>query len=689
MFVAFRAALLALAISLMGAFTAPGLPAQETPRRAITFKDLISMNRLSDPQISPDGRWIVYSVATPDLEANKLTHNIWIISASGGEPRQLTRSGSDSRPRWSPDGKRLAFLSSRDGAQQVYTIWLEGGEASKLTSLSTGADNELWSPDGNSIAFVSRVYPDCTDDACNSARDAEKEKNKVKARVYDRLLFRHWTEWWDGKRSHLFIMAVNGGKPKDLTAGADYDVPPFNMGEPGAIAFSPNGSELCFVANTDKDAALSTNGDLFVVASNGSAQPARITTNPGNDWAPVYSPDGRWIAYRSQATPGYESDRWRLMLYDRKSAKHTNLADNFDQSVEELAWTADSEAIYFLSGSKAEMPLYAMPISGAKSPTPVIPGGFNAEFDVSRDGKLLAFMRTSLTMPAELFVANGDGTDMRQLTHQNGALLAQLELPAAEPFWFSGADDAQVEGLLVRPPNFDEKKKYPMLLLIHGGPQGAWDDNWGYRWNPQVMAAPGYVVVMINPRGSFGYGQKFTAEISKDWGGKVYEDLMKGTDAAIAKYSFIDSTRLAAAGGSYGGYMIDWIATHTGRFKCLISHAGPYDEVSMYGATEELWFQEWEFGGTPWSNPDLYRKWAPSEFAGELGKYKTPTLVIGGELDFRVPYNQDLEFFTALQRQGVPSKLVIFPDEGHWVLKPQNSQFWYKTFLDWLAQYLK
>jgi len=689
MIVAFRAALLALAIFLMAALAAPALPAQETPRRAITFKDLISMNRLSDPQISPDGRWIVYSVAAPDLEANKMTDNIWIVSAAGGEPRQLTRSGSDSRPRWSPDGKRLAFLSSRDGAQQVYTLWLEGGEASKLTSLSTGADNELWSPDGNSIAFVSSVYPDCTDDACNSARDAEKEKNKVKARVYDRLLYRHWTEWWDGKRSHLFIMAVNGGKPKDLTPRADYDVPPFNMGEPEAIAFAPDSSQLCFVANTDKDAALSTNGDLFVVASNGSAPPSRITTNPGNDWAPVYSPDGRWIAYRSQATAGYESDRWRLMLYDRRSAKHTNLAENFDQSVEELAWTADSQAVYFLSESKAEMPLYAMPISGAKSPTPVIPGGFNAEINVSRDGKLLAFMRTSLTMPAELFVANGDGTNMRQLTHQNGALLAQLELPAAEPFWFSGADDAQVEGLLVRPPNFDEKKKYPMLLLVHGGPQGAWDDMWGYRWNPEVMAAPGYVVVMINPRGSTGYGQKFTAEISKDWGGKVYEDLMKGTDAEIAKYSFIDGTRLAAAGGSYGGYMIDWMATHTGRFKCLISHAGPYDEVSMYGATEELWFEEWEFGGTPWSNPDLYKKWAPSEFAGELAKYKTPTLVIGGELDFRVPYNQDLEFFTALQRQGVPSKLVIFPDEGHWVLKPQNSQFWYKTFLDWLAQYLK
>lgn len=685
----FRMRRIAIVLGIAVTTAAPAARAQQDQRRAITFKDMISMNRVSDPQISPDGQWVAYTVATPDLDANKTTRNIWIVPVSGGAARQLTRGGSDMRARWSPDSRRLAFLSSRDGAQQVYTIWLEGGEASRLTSLSTGADNELWSPEGNMIAFVSSVYPDCRDDACNSARDSEKEKSKMKVRVYDRLLFRHWTEWWDGKRSHLFVVPAGGGKPKDLTEGADYDVPPFNLGEPEAIAFAPNGAELCFTANTDKDAALSTNGDLFVVPVNGSAQPARITTNPGNDWGPVYSPDGEWIAYRSQATAGYESDRWQLMIYNRKAAKHKSLTEKFDQSVDAIAWTRDSQGVYFLSESKAEMPLYAIPIEGAKEPITVIPNGFNAEFDVSHDGKLIAFTRSTLAMPAEIFVANGNGTDLRQLTHQNGALLSQLELPAAEPFWFAGADGTQVEALLLRPPNFDASKKYPLLLLIHGGPQGAWDDEWGYRWNPEVMAAPGYVVLMINPRGSTGYGQEFTAEISKDWGGKVYDDLMKGLDAAIAKYPFIDATRTAAAGGSYGGYMVDWIATHTGRFKCLISHAGPYDEVSMYGATEELWFMDWEFGGPPWSNPELYQKWSPSEFAGALSKYKTPTLVIGGEMDFRVPYNQDLEFFTALQRQGVPSKLVIFPDEGHWVLKPQNSQFWYKTFLDWLAQYLK
>jgi dipeptidyl aminopeptidase/acylaminoacyl peptidase len=662
--------------------------AQTPERRPITFKDLISMQRVSDPQISPDSQWIAYGVSTPDLDANHSVRNIWVAPTAGGAARQLTRGGSDQRARWSPDGTKIAFLSSRDGEQQVYTILLEGGEAIKLTSLSTGADNELWAPDGKSVAFISSVYADCKDDACNRARDAEKEKSKVKAHVYEKLLYRHWTEWSDGKRSHLFIVATTGGTPLDLTPGADYDVPPFNLGETEPIGFSPDSAEMCFTANTDKDAALSTNGDLFTVPLNGGSAPKRITTNPANDWGPIYSRNGKWIAYRAQMQPGEESDRWRLMLYDRKTAKQVNLTDKFDESVGAFEWLVDSTGLYFQSEEKAEMPIYVIEASGGKKQQPLIPDGYNAEFDLSRNGKLLAFTRTTLTMPAEVFVANGDGTNVHQITHQNGALLAQLALPTAEPFWFAGAENTQVEGLLVRPPDFDVSKKYPTLLLIHGGPQGAWEDAWGYRWNQQVMAAAGYVVVMINPRGSTGYGQKFTADISRDWGGKVYEDLMKGTDAAIAKYPFIDSTKLAAAGGSYGGYMVNWIATHTDRFKCLISHAGPYDMAAMY-ATEELWFDEWEFGGAPWASTEIYKKWSPSEYAAALGKFKTPTLVIGGELDFRVPYTQDLEFFSALQKQGVPSKLVIFPDEGHWVLKPQNSQLWYKTFLDWLGEYLK
>lgn len=661
----------------------------QTQKRAIQFDDLIAMHRVSDPQVSPDGKWVVYVVATPDMQANHSMSNIWIAPANGGEERQLTRSGSDSRPRWSPDGRQIAFLSSRDGAAQIYVMSVFGGEASRVTFLSTDVDNEIWSPDGKSMAFTSRVYPDCRNDACNKARDEAAAKNPVKAHIATRLLYRHWTDWADGKRSHLFVTAVTKGTPRDLAPGADYDVPPFNLGAPEAIAFSPDSAELCFTANTDKDEALSTNGDLFTVPVSGESGPKRITTNKGDDWGPAYSPDGKWIAYRSQMTAGYESDRWRLMLYTRSNGEHADLTANFDRNVESYEWSPDSRTIYFQAEDKAEMPIYSIPAAPGNSPKIVVADGFNAEFSLSADGRRLVFSRSSLTYPAEIFSASSDGTDVRQVTHQNAALLAPLELPAAEAFWFTGANNTKVEGLLVKPPHFDATKKYPMLLLVHGGPQGAWDDDWGYRWNPEVMAAPGYVVVMINPTGSTGYGQKFTDAIQSDWGGKPYVDLMDGVDYAIAHFPFIDSTRLAEAGGSYGGYMTDWIATHTGRFRCLISHAGPYDLVSMYGATEELWFVEHDLRGTPWSDPETYAKWSPSTYAAALGKFHTPMLVIDGELDFRVPYTQDLELFTALQRQGVPSRLIMFPNEGHWVLKPQNSKLWYHEFLDWLATYLK
>jgi dipeptidyl aminopeptidase/acylaminoacyl peptidase len=682
--------LAAAAVALCG--TAPSARAQ-SPKRTIAVDDLLAVHRLSDPQISPDGKWVAYSVATPDVPANHMAKTIWLVGIDGGAPRQLASAGE--RPRWSPDGSKIAFLSTANGASQIASITLGApGEPHAITSLPAGVDNELWSPDGNSIAFVSNVYPDCADQACDAQRDAEKANSKIHPRVYDRLLFRHWTAWWDGKRSHLFVIPAAGGTPKDLTPGADYDVPPFTLGGPEAIGFSPDSKELCFTANTDRDQATSTNGNLFTVPTDGSSAPAAITTNPGDDWGPVYSPDGKYIAYLAQMQAGYESDRWRLMLYSRADRKHINLTEKLDRSIGSFLWTPDSRNIYFQSEEHAEIPIFeisADPSIAASASAPavkaILKDAAYPDFQLSADGKTLVFTRGTLAAPAGLFASDATGGNVRELAQPNAPLLSQLDLAPAEPFWFAGAGGTKVEGLLLRPPNFDARKKYPMLLLIHGGPQGAWQDEWSYRWNPEVMAAPGYVVVMINPRGSTGYGSRFTEEITRDWGGKVYTDLMNGVDAAIAKYPFIDGSRLAAAGGSFGGFMIDWIATHSGRFKCLISHAGPYDTRSMY-ATEELWFQEWEYGGTPWEHPELYDKWSSEKFAGALGKFKTPTLVIGGELDF-IPYTQELEFFTALQRQGVPSKLLIFPDEGHWVLKPQNSQFWYHTFQDWLATYLK
>jgi dipeptidyl aminopeptidase/acylaminoacyl peptidase len=662
--------------------------AQDGAKHPITFTDLISMHRVAEPQVSPDGKWVAYTVATPDMEANRNASNIWVVATAGGAEIQLTRSGHDSSPVWSPDGKSIAFLSSRSGDSQVYLLSTDGGEAHPLTKLSTGADMVKWSPDGKTIAFTSSVYPDCKDDDCNSKRDAEKEKSKVKAHVAEHLLYRHWTHWTDGKRSHLFVVSADGsGAPRDLTAGANYDVPPDQRGGPDDINFSPDSKEICFTAVTDKVEAISTNGDLFLVPVAGG-EAKRITTNPAFDGNPVYSPDGKFIAYHAQLTAGYESDRWRVMLYDRQSGKNENLSEGFDRSAEELAWSPESKTIYFTAENETQKQVYAMATHAGALPKPIIADTYNAAISLSADGKTLAFERTSLTMPGEVFAAAGDGTNARQLTRQNDKLLAGLEMNAPETFWFEGAEKTKVQAMMIRPPNFDASRKYPLLVLLHGGPQTMWSNAWGYRWNAQIFSAAGYVTLMINRRGSTGYGQKFTDEIANDWGGKAYVDVMNGVDSTLKKYTFIDGTRMAAAGGSYGGYMADWIATHSGRFKAIVSHASTYDKVSMF-ATEELWFEEHDMQGTPWTNPETYKKWSPSTYASELGKFKTPTLVIAGERDYRVPYTQSLEFFSALQRQGVPSKLVVFPDEGHWILKPQNAQFWYKTFLDWMATYVK
>jgi len=680
------AKLVGVAVILAAGWAAP-LFAQPPMKHPITFDDMMKLHRVASPQISADGKWVAYAVSTPDMEANRNATNIWVVSAAGGGATQLTQSGHDSSPAWSPDGKTIAFLSSRDGNSQVYLLSMEGGEAKKLTTLSTGADLFRWSPDGKTIAFTSEVYLDCKDDACNQKRDEEAEKSKVKARIYDHLLYRHWDHWSEGKRSHLFLVPADGSAAaRDLTPNANYDIPPDERGDVSDIAFSPDSKEICYTAVPDTVEAISTNGELFLVPATGG-EPKKITTNPGFDGNPVYSPDGQYIAYHAQHTAEYEADRWRVMLFNRKTEKSENLTEGFDRSAADLSWSPDSKTIYFLAENETLQPLYAMEAKAGAAPRKVL-DGFNAAYSFSGDGKTLVSERTSLTMPGELFIAAGDGSGLKPLTHQNDSLLATLEMNAPEKFWFDGAEGTKVEAMLLKPPQFEAGKKYPMLVLLHGGPQTMWSDAWGYRWNPQVFSAPGYVTLMINRRGSTGYGQKFTDEITNDWGGRAYVDVTKGIDAAIAKYSFIDKSELAAAGGSYGGYMADWLATHTDRFKAIISHAGVYDKFSMY-ATEELWFEEHDMQGTPWTAPENYKKWSPSTYAGDLGKYKTPTLVICGEKDYRVPYTQSLEFFSALQRQGVPSKLMVFPDEGHWVLKPQNAQLWYKTFLDWLATYIK
>ena len=507
------------------------LSAQEAAKHPIAFDDMIKLHRIAEPKVSPNGKWVAYTVTTPDMETNRGVSNIWVVATTGGAAMQLTQSGHDSSPVWSPDGKTLAFLSSRSGDSQVYLLSMEGGESHALTKISTGADIVKWSPDGKTIAFTSSVYPDCKDDDCNKKRDEEKEKNKVKAHVAEHLLYRHWTHWNEGKRSHLFVIPVDGSAAQfDLTRGGDYDVPPDERGGPADINFSPDGKEICFTAVIDKMEAISTNGDLFTVPITGVILPLRITTQPGFDGNPVYSPDGKYIAYHAQLAPEYEADRWRVMLYDRAAGRIENLTETFDRSAEELAWSPDSKTIYFTAENETQKPVYAMAARFGAAPKKIIADTYNTAISFSADGKTLVFERTSLTLPAEIFTASSDGSNVRQLTHQNDSILSSVEINAPETFWFEGAEGTKVQAMLIRPPKFDVTKKYPLLVLLHGGPQTMWSNAWGYRWNAEVFSAAGYVTLMINRRGSTGYGQKFTDEITNDWGGKAYVDVMNGVD---------------------------------------------------------------------------------------------------------------------------------------------------------------
>jgi len=651
-------------------------------KHPLRFEDLISIKRIGDAQISPDGKWVAYVVSVMDKQANRGKRSISVVPTYGGNALTLISSErNDDTPRWSADGKWLAFLSTREGAPQIFVAGADGSNPRKVTNVPLGVADFVWSPDGKMFAFSTEVYPECADLKCTANKAEAEENSKVKAVIADRLLYRHWTEFKRGKRSHLFVVSAEGGEPKDVTPG-DYDVPPFSLGDPAAYDFSPNSKEICFARNTDKDEALSTNNDLWLVSVTGG-EAKRITgNNKGYDSTPRYSPDGRWIAYRSQARNGYESDRIRLMLYDRQNGSVKELTTSFDRWVGEHLWAPDSKSLFIVAEDRAREMIGMVSVNGGIKP--IISNTASSGISLSADGKTLAFTRSSISLPAEVFAANADGSNARQLTNTNASLLSQIDMNPAEDFEYVGALNAKIHGFIVKPPQFDKSKKYPMVLLIHGGPQGAWLDSWGYRWNPQMWAARGYVTVLINPHGSTGYGQAFTEQITGDWGGAAYEDLMKGVDHII-KLGYVDQNRLGAAGGSYGGYMVNWIMGHTDRFKALMSHAGIFNSVSMY-ATEELWFQEWEFKGNPWDNPQLYNKWSPHLHAKN---FKTPTLVVHGELDYRVPVGEGIQLFSTLQRKGVPSKLLYFPDEGHWVLKPQNSELWYKTVLDWFDQWLK
>jgi dipeptidyl aminopeptidase/acylaminoacyl peptidase len=671
-------------------------------KHPFTFEDMMSLKRVSEPVPSPDGKWVLFSAVDVDLNANTRTPHVWIVPLAGGDSHEIIKDQDADRPRTAPDGKRFLFLSKKEGGAQVWIADFDTATGTvtgthKLTSIATEADGPIWSPDGKNIAFTSDVYPECDgtpeqEQDCNAKKLAEAEKSPVKALIFTRLLYRHWNAYKEGKRTHLFVVPADGGTPRDLTPG-DYDSPVFSLGGQDNYAFSPDGQELCYTSNHDKVEATSTNNDLWIVPMSGGPAKNITADNPASDSTPLYSPDGKYIAYRAQQRPGYESDRFRLMVYDRKTREKRNLTEGLDRWVGTFIWAKDAKRIYFIWENAGRSLLQiadidkpvASPSDWFQAPE-AAPSGYADDLALSPDGRTLFFTFMTLQHPTEIYRAGFTDPAHIPLTHLNDGLLSQISMSPLGPFWFTGAHGDKVEGFLVKPPNFDPNKKYPVKFLIHGGPQGAWGDDWSYRWNPELFAANGYVVVMINFHGSTGYGQKFIDAINGDWGGAPFEDLMKGLDYAEQHYPFIDKDRECALGASYGGYMTNWVLGHTNRFKCIVTHDGMFNSESAWGTTEELWFNEWEFKGTPYTNREMYRKWSPHLAATN---FRTPTLVVHGQRDYRLDVSEGFQLFTTLQRQGVPSKMLYFPDEGHWVLKPQNSRLWYQTVNDWVDQWIK
>jgi dipeptidyl aminopeptidase/acylaminoacyl peptidase len=806
-------------------------------KRPMTFADLMAMKRVSDPQISPSGKWVMFSVTEVSLAKNTKVNHLWVVPLAGtGGPekripfgddkqkgddkpkspaeRQVTFGPGEANGRFSPDGKWVSWTADwpQNGSAAAPQIWLAGWDeatgrvsgARALTQVSTGADGAIWSPDSQRLMFVSSVYPKCSDKAgwieeegCDRAKDEAAAKDPVKAQVWEGLLYRHWDHYVGEKRSHVLVVSArDGAAVRDLTprsAVGDAETPTFSLGGPLGYAWAPDSKEIAYVANLDAVPAASTNNDVFTLRLDEvGAKAVKVSTSPGSDDGPAYSPDGKWLAFRSQARAGYESDRFRLMVVQRVSesagqrvsySAPRELMPKFANWVDEFVWAADSNSLLFASGEAGAEQIfqYSMADKTLSMRTDGVRGDESADADLARDldhsqgaeygslvisldGHWIVSTMMSVRAPTEVVALHVedreeyDDTEThlvrkpfdgplsmhhvifheQRLTHSNDHLLTQLEIPRMEDFWFAGADNTKVQGFVIRPPGFDVAKKYPVKFLIHGGPQGAWGDGWSYRWNAELMAASGYVVVMVNPRGSVGYGQKFVEGVSGDWGGKAYVDLMRGLDAAEARFPFIDKTRECALGASYGGYMADWILTHTNRFKCIVTHDGMVDAVAAYGSTEEMWFNEWEFrraedfpkgwdgGGAktnakanteiltkgqndgrgggdegrggeghpaePWryaalpAEQDPFRKWSPIRF---IQNAKTPTLVIHSQKDYRLDVSQGFELFTALQRLGVPSKFLYFPDEGHWVLKPKDSELWYRTVGDWCDRWTK
>lgn len=658
--------------------------------RPFDADDLVRLNRVSDPVMSPDGRLVAYTLRETDMAGNRGVSGLWVVPGDGsGEPRRLTAPGSGaSAPKWAPGGEALYFLSARAGSNQVWQLPLDGGESSQVTDFPVPVQAYAVAPQGDRIVVSLSVFTDCADLACTRQRLDERADSQATGVLHGQVFVRHWDTWRDGRRAQLFAAELDAqrraGEPRPLSHGLDADTPSRPFGDASEIAFSPDGERVVFVARLAPESEpWSTNLDLWSVPASGEATPENLTAdNAATDTTPVFSPDGSHLAWLAMSRPGFEADRYRIMLRDLRSGETREVAPDWDRSAHGLRFSRDGRTLYTWSDDLGHRRLFAVDVRNGRARS-VSGDGSVGGFTVGPGG--VVFTRHDLGSPADLFRVDPRGGGERRLTAHNTAHLDGVRFGAYEQFSFEGAGGATVYGWFVKPVDFEAGRRYPVAFIVHGGPQGSMGNSFHYRWNPQTYAGRGYAVVFIDFHGSTGYGQAFTDAISGDWGGKPLEDLQKGWAAALARYPFLDADRACALGASYGGYMINWIAgAWPEGFACLVNHSGVFDNRSMYYTTEELWFPEWEMGGPQFENPAGYERHNP---VNRVSEWRTPMLVIHGANDFRVPLGQGLATFTALQRQGIPSQFLYFPDENHWILKPANSVQWHRAVESWLGRW--
>lgn len=665
--------------------------------RGLDVRDLQKLDRVSSPVLSPDGSTVVFAKRIVDADVVKASSSLWVrnlLTRDMAPPKRLTPEGWNvNSPSFSPDGKTVYFLSAKSGTQQLYAMPLVGGAPRQLTAFALDVASYKVSPDGTRVLFSTDTFADCKADfACTKKKLDDTAAKKSSGVVYDGLFVRHWDTWADGRRSRLFVAALPEGKAKpvasatSLTDRLDGDAPSKPFGGADEYTWSPDGaSVVAAIRLAGKGEAWSTNFDLYRLAADGSSAPVNLTaSNPAWDTGPVFSADGKALFYRAMKRPGFEADRFALMSLDLDNGKVREIAPNWDRSADSIVLSDDGERIYTTAQDTGEHPLFSVDIQSGESRKIVGDGSVSA-FDVV--GRTVVLSRNSLKSGDVIYATSDDaGATLRAITPSAGEVLKDVSFGDFEQFTFAGWNNETVHGYVVKPHDYVEGQKYPVAFLIHGGPQGSFGNGWSYRWNPQTYAGQGYAVVMIDFHGSTGYGQAFTDAISQHWGDRPLEDLQKGWAAAQQKYSFLDGGKACALGASYGGYMINWIAGNWNEpWKCLVNHDGVFDTRSMGYVTEELWFTEWENGGTPFDKPENYEKFNP---VNHVAKWRVPMLVVQGEKDYRVPVDQGLSTFTALQRKGIESKLLYFPDENHWVLKPQNSILWHDTVNAWLKQHI-